>query len=140
MRLFFDANILLDIITKRQPHAAKSQAVLDTCDEIGATVFIAWHSLATAFYIFARQQNPQMAGEALKDALTVMTVTSVGQNEALRAFALSFADLEDAMQAAAAEAAGAQFIITRDAGGFAGSPVPALTPEAFVARFQATPG
>ena len=137
MRVFFDANILLDIITKRQPHAAKAQAVLDTCDKVGATVFIAWHSLATAFYVFVRQRGRLIAGEALQDALSVMTVAPVGQTEAWRAFALGFSDLEDAMQAAAAEAAGAQFIITRDTGGFAGSPVPALSPEMFVAIFGA---
>jgi predicted nucleic acid-binding protein len=139
MRIFLDANVLLDIVTQRIPHYPKSQAVLDTCDAVGASAFIAWHSLATAFYIVARQSGRAKATELLKDALTVMAIATVGQSEALRSFELDFADLEDAMQVAAAEAAQVDFVITRDAAGFSGSPVPVLTPEAFVAQFSVHP-
>jgi predicted nucleic acid-binding protein len=136
MRVFFDANILLDILTRREPHYTASQAMLDVCDSLGTEVFISWHSVATAFYVMARKEGRQKASEALHDTLTVMTVASVGQTEALRAFELGFDDLEDAMQAVSAEAAGVLYIITRDVGGFTKSSVPTLSPEEFVANFQ----
>lgn len=68
-----------------------------------------------------------------------MTVVSVGHTEALRAFNLAFDDLEDAMQAATAEAAWADFIVTRDKNDYAASPVQALTPDEFIARFSVSP-
>ena len=139
MRIFLDANILLDVVTRRSPHYTKSQAVLDACDAAGAEVFIAWHTLATAFYIMARQNGRAKATELLNEALTVMTVATVGHIEALRAFELGIADLEDAMQAAAAETAQADFLITRDAAGFSGSPVPVLTPDQFVVQIGTQP-
>lgn len=43
-------------------------------------------------------------------------------------------DFEDALQAAAAIACDAAFIITRNEKDFATLPVPALAPEAFLAR------
>ena len=136
MLIFFDTNILLDIITQRSPHYASSQSVLDACDALDADVVIAWHTLATTFYIVAKQEGRQKAAEILKATLTAMTVVETGQAAALRAFEPNFSDLEDAMQAAAAEVALADFIITRDSLGFSKSPVPALTPKEFIARFS----
>ena len=62
-------------------------------------------------------------------------VALVGDAEALRARNLGFSDFEDAMQAASAEACGAQWLITRDSTGFASSPVLAISPQNFLARF-----
>ena len=58
-----------------------------------------------------------------------LTVAPVG-HEALRyALTLPMRDFEDAMQVAAAQAAGAERIVTRDIGDFVNSPIPAITPE-----------
>ena len=139
MLIFFDTNILPDIVTQRSPHYASSQSVLDACDLLDADVVIAWHTLATTFYIVAKKEGRNKAAEILKDTLMAMTVVETGQAAALRAFELNFTDLEDAMQAAAAETALADFIITRDSAGFSESTVPAVTPEEFIARFSGNP-
>jgi hypothetical protein len=47
-------------------------------------------------------------------------------------------DFEDALQAAAARACGASFIITRNERDFLSSPVTALSPEIFFAQFPVT--
>ena len=54
-----------------------------------------------------------------------------------RALALSMTDFEDAIQAAHAESCGAHLIVTRNTADFANSPVPAMTPEDFLARYAA---
>jgi hypothetical protein len=51
----------------------------------------------------------------------------------MRAFQLPIADLEDAMQAVAADACEADCFVTRNKDDFAGSPVPVLTPQEFLA-------
>lgn len=139
MRVFFDTNILLDIIEQRNPHFQSSEAALLACNAQGAQMVLAWHSLSNVFYIYGRKVGEKKALEALQDTLSYMTVATVGQTEALRAFELGFADLEDALQAVAAEAAQADFLITRDERGFATSPVPVLSPEEFAARFSGNP-
>ena len=52
---------------------------------------------------------------------------------ALTALQLNMPDFEDALQASAAMACGANYIIARNVRDFKTSPVPALTPEAFQA-------
>ncbi len=70
----------------------------------------------------------------LENLLQLVVVAPVATPEAQRALALPMKDLEDAMQAAAALAWGADFIITRNPADYRHSPVPALSPAAFLRK------
>ncbi len=133
MAVFIDTNILLDVLEKRVPHHVDSEQVLVRCDQLQEPVFIAWHGLATAFYIYSRKVGEAAAHLALGQLLGSVSVAYTGQREAMRAFQLPISDLEDAMQAAAADACGADCIVTRNTRDFTGSPVPVLTPQEFLA-------
>lgn len=135
MHVFLDTNILLDIVEQRQPHFGDSFAVFERCDLRAHAMSIAWHSLSNAFYIYSRKVGTVLAMKALEDALLAMSVAAVDHADAQRAFTLGFKDLEDAMQAVAAEACGADLVVTRNKGDFLNSPVPAFTPAEFLARF-----
>ncbi len=132
MRVFLDTNLLLDVLESRQPFCVVSQGVLDRCDSLGAEVFIAWHGLATAYYIHSRSVGEKRAQEAVSEILAAVTVATVGDAEAHRALELRWKDFEDAMQAAAAEACAADVLITRDSAGFSASPVIVQSPEQFL--------
>ncbi len=132
MRVLLDTNILLDIIEQRMPFYTTSQAVLDECDKRGIEVFVAWHGLATVFYITARKQSEAYAMQMMKDLLSWATVAMVGQTEALAALGYGIADYEDALIAAAAAACDAEWLITRDVAGFVKSPVLSIQPDAFL--------
>jgi predicted nucleic acid-binding protein len=133
MAVFIDTNILLDVLEKRVPHHVDSEQVLVRCDQLREPVFIAWHGLATAFYIYSRKVGEAAAHLALGQLLGSVSVAYTGQREAMRAFQLPISDLEDAMQAVAADACGADCIVTRNTRDFTGSPVPVLTPQEFLA-------
>jgi predicted nucleic acid-binding protein len=135
MRVFIDTNILLDVVEQRTPHYADSLAVLERTVLKGDQVFMAWHTLANVFYIYGKKAGVATARQALQELLQVITVATVGHAQALQAFTLGFDDLEDALQAVAAEACFAHCIITRNAPDFATSPVSVLTPKQFLAQF-----
>lgn len=132
MRVFLDTNIIIDILAKRQPHYADSQDVMDRCGDLQCEVYIAWHGLATAFYVFGSVVGEAAAQSAMQGFLQNARVATVGDSDAHRAFDLGFTDLEDALQASAAEACAAQCVVTRNQADFANSPVPALTPQEFL--------
>lgn len=132
MRVFLDTNILLDIIEQRTPFYSDSQGVLDECDRRGVEIFVAWHGLATVFYITARKQSEAYAMQMMKDLLSWATVATVGQSEAINALGYGIADYEDALIAAAASACDADWLVTRDVAGFAKSPVSPIDPPAFL--------
>jgi predicted nucleic acid-binding protein len=135
VRIFHDTNILLDVIEERAPFFKKSQLVLDSCDARGFEILISPHGLATTFYITERKSGGANALAIIHQILGFASVATLGDHEARNALGYGIADYEDALQAASAVAGNADWLVTRDATGFAGSPVPVLSPEEFLRRF-----
>ena len=54
MRVFLDTNILLDVLMNRPGLVAESESAILRCEALGAQMFVAWHGLATAYYLLRR--------------------------------------------------------------------------------------
>lgn len=130
MRLLLDINILLDVAFQRPGEPASSQVITRCGHEHEA--WLAWHSLATLAYLIERQQSAASAREFVRSLLGWAEVAATQHADALQALEWPMPDFEDALQAAAAVACGADVILTRNGRDFKGSPVPAMTPEAFI--------
>lgn len=135
MRVLVDTNIILDLLEVRHPHFEESQASLTCCHELGFEATMAWHTISNAFYIYSKKVGSNQAQQALAELLNLVMVVTTGHSDVLKAFALGFADLEDALQAAAAEACSADLILTRNVPDFALSSVEAINPGDFLLRF-----
>ena len=131
MRLLIDINVILDVIFQR-PGEVASSAVIATCSQQNQA-YLAWHAVAMLSYLIERQQNAKAAHLAITELLVWAQVASTGHSDALQALQLTMTDFEDALQASAALACGANYIITRNVRDFAASPVPAITPEKYLA-------
>ena len=95
---------------------------------------MAWHSLATAFYIANRALDKQRAEDFLSDILSMMTVATVSHSDAVDALGFQMKDFEDALQLGAAVACGSDVIVTRNNKDFPKDRGIAIqTPEEFVA-------
>ncbi len=125
MRIFLDTDVLLDVALARQPHVDDSVAVMQWVQS-GGRAAVAWHSLTNCSYLL-KSGKP-----FLIKLLKLVEIATVGTADAHRALALPMSDVEDAFQAAAALAWNADFIITRNLPDYRRSPVPAITPAAFL--------
>jgi hypothetical protein len=132
MRLLIDINVLLDVALQR-PAAPASARLLALCGK-QHEAWLAWHSVATLAYLIERQLSAVPGGDFIRGILEWADVATTGKADALVALDLPLTDFEDALQAAAAMACGAQFIITRNERDFRKSPVPALSPDSFLRR------
>ena len=130
MKLLLDINIILDVVFERSG-APASSALIATCGSQNQA-WLAWHSAATLSYLIERERDADTARAVITDLLTWTQVATTGHSDALRALQLPMADFEDALQVAAAQACGANYIITRNVRDFAKSPIAALTPEKFL--------
>ncbi len=133
MRLLLDINIFLDVVFQR-PGEPASSALIASCGKTN-DAWLAWHSLATLAYLIERQQSAHEARSFIADLLTWAQVATTGQTDAKRALDWPMPDFEDALQASAALACGASYIVTRNGRDFSGSPVPVISPEDFLARY-----
>jgi len=134
-RLLFDLNVVLDVLLDRPPHPAAAAAIWAAAERKEVDGLIPAHGVTTIFYIAARQRDAAYARRIVGDLLTVFRVAPVDHAVIRRALTLGWRDFEDAVCAAAAEAAGCKAIVTRDPRGFADSPVEVMQPEAAVVWF-----
>jgi predicted nucleic acid-binding protein len=132
MRLLLDINVLLDIALGR-PDAPTSARLLSRCGREHEG-WLAWHSIATLAYLIERQSSTILSRDFIGGLLQWADVAPTGRADALAALQLPMKDFEDALQVASAMACGAQYIVTRNERDFRGSPIPALSPDAFLKR------
>ena len=137
MRVFLDTNIVPDVLMNRPGLVAESESVILRCEKEGDAMFIAWHGLATAYYLLKRGRTEVDAMREVDKLLAWAHVADAGDANARSARGLGFSDFEDALQAVSAEACSADCIVTRNVADFAKSKVTVLTPAEFLARFPA---
>ena len=137
MKWMLDLNVVLDVLQHREPFYRASAGVLSKIVRGEASGFLPAHALTTIHYIVRRYADPQAADDAVDWLLANLEVVPQDRSIFLRARGLRFADFEDAALASAGEAAGCTRIVTRNVADFAGSPVPAQTPEELLAGLVA---
>ena len=135
MRIFFDTNVLLDVLLFRTPHAEHSAKVLSLCAAGGAYGIFSVLSACNMVYILRRNGLSEAAAKSkvLELAMTIgmADVDSASVKDALRG---DSSDFEDSVQALCAVNNRANVIVTRDKTGFVSAKIPVLTPTEFLDR------
>lgn len=134
MRVFFDTNILFDVLACRQPFYDDSAALWTLAERRTITGLVSVLTFTNTFYIVRRLTDLKTARRALlliRDAFT--PVACDGEMISL-AIASRFDDFEDAVQYLSATQAGADCLVSRNVSHFPGSgSCPVLTPAEFLA-------
>ena len=133
MKVMIDLNVILDVVQKREPHFSASSEVLALAAKNRLNANIPSHCLTTLHYIIQKHADTTAANNAIDWILGKLHVQPENERAFLRARSLPMNDFEDAVVAAIAESSGCAAIITRNITDFSQSPVPAITPEEFLA-------
>jgi hypothetical protein len=126
-----DTDVLLDVGLRRPRFFGPSSAVLEWAEAQPGQAAVAWHSLANVSYLL----RPD-ARAFIRDLLEFVEVSPTGTEAARQAAALPMSDFEDALQAAAAVAFGASYVVTRNVRHYRRSPVPAIAPGEFASALR----
>lgn len=138
MKVLFDTNVVLDVLSQREPHveaAAKLFALVDNGCVQGS---ICATTATTIFYIAAKTLGDRRAREEVRGLLGLFEVAAVDKSVLDSALGVDFSDYEDAVAHEAARAVGATVIVTRDRRDFANSLIPAMDPEELLAVIAAS--
>ena len=142
MRVLFDTNVVLDVLTDRQPWSADAKPLIARILDGKLTGYVCAISVPTLFYVARRTVGGAQALVAVQRTLQTFDVAPVTRDVLEVATTMRGADYEDHVQAASALAAGIDTIVTRDRSGFAGTGVRPIAPadlEAELSRGPATP-
>jgi predicted nucleic acid-binding protein len=133
VKVFVDTNVLLDVLAERKPFYRDSMRIWTMAETGRLDALVSVMSYANCYYIvrrFAGRSNAERALRLMRDIFTPVDLTGRIMNQAMDA---GFDDFEDAIQWHSALHARASCIITRNAGDFPHSPLPALSPAEFLA-------
>ena len=135
MRIVIDANVILDIVQKREPFFADSYQALRKAVEADTECLISASAATDIFYMLRKSfQSAAKAKETLEQLSQLVTFADVQGMDVHTALMRSMPDFEDAVVDAVAERNGAIYILTRNIKDFAGSIVPAITPTDFLKK------
>ena len=134
MRVLLDTNVVIDLLVSRVPWVKEAKAIWEATQHARLESFIPASALTDTFYIVRRLVGRDVARNAVRQCLDVLTILSVDGALLEQAYALPYDDYEDALQAACVLHYRLDAIVTRDAAGFSNAGIYVLTPEALVAR------
>ena len=135
MKVLIDTNIILDVLTKRDPHYKFSSSFLKLCGT-RVTGCIAASQITDIFYILRRDgKNAVSAKNIVKKLTDNIKQVDVTAADVQNALASNMPDYEDALLAYCAKRQKADYVITRNEIDFKLSPVPALSPQQFLKQF-----
>ena len=127
--MLIDTNVLVDAVLDRGPNSIAAMELVHRLVGEPGRASVAWHTIATFYYVVSKELSDDRARDLVAFIMGFAVVVPTGTESMRYALSLPMGDFEDAMQVAAAQAAGVQYIITRNIRDFTNSPISAITPE-----------
>ena len=128
MNLLLDTCVVIDYLGRKEPFFEQAERVVAAGFFGDAKLWIAGQSINDAFYVLSKYQDSMRVQRAIEAFLQVAMPVSLSAADYVAATRLGWDDLEDCLVALCAQSARAEYLVTRDAGGFARSLVPAISP------------
>ena len=136
MKWLLDVNVVLDVLTGRQPWVDHSAEILTRVERGEATGYLAAHTVTTLHYLSSVHRGPDVAREHIGLLLRLFEIVAVDEDRLLQALDLDLSDFEDAVQAACAEKQGVDVLVTRNERDFRGLGLDVLSPVALLSRLD----
>jgi len=136
-RVLLDINVVLDVLADRALFADAAAAVLGEIESGRIEGFLAAHTITTLHFLLAKHAGKGRARRVLADLLHLVELVPVDEDRIRHALAARWPDFEDAVQAACAEKAGADYLVTRNKQDFRKSAVKPVTPAELLALLEA---
>jgi predicted nucleic acid-binding protein len=128
MRVLIDTDVTLDFLLMRQPFAQAARDIFKTRAQNRLDGYISAITPVNVFHLARKAIGQSNAHAVVGDLLTIVAVCPLDATILMAAHGLPMTDFEDAVQAASAQAAGLDAIVTRNSADYTGAPLPVLTP------------
>jgi len=134
MKVFFDTNVLIDVLALRQSFYEDSAELWTLSERRTITGLVSVLTFTNTFYIVRRLTDLKTARRALSLIRDAFTPVACDGDIINRAIASNLGDFEDAVQYISATQIGVDCIVSRNVSHFpASGECPILTPAEFLA-------
>lgn len=131
-KLFVDTDIILDLLSYREPFYIHSANLFSAADKNEIKLFVSSLSFANLNYILYRQFSAEQARKKLFKFKTLVTVLAVTDKIVELALSSDFKDFEDALQYFSATENNIKILLTRNLKDYKNAEISILTAEQFL--------
>lgn len=135
-KILVDTNILLDVLTRREPFFGDSATVWSLCESRSLEGYVSAISFNNIFYVARKLKGKGAAYDMLRLIRGVFRPVPLDEQTLQQALDAGFTDFEDAIHFYAAIACGGDALITRNPKDFPSSGPPVLTAAEFLAALR----
>jgi len=131
-RVFVDSDIVLDLLSARQPHYKPAAGLFSLADEGRIKLYISSLTFANINYVLSRQLSATQAGKMLLKFKALITVSPVNDKIIELALTSDFNDFEDAIQYHTAVENRINTLLTRNLKDFKKAEIAILTAQQYL--------
>lgn len=132
VKVFLDADVILDLLTQREPHFAPAAALFLSIQNKELTACTSPVVIANIFYILSKHLGRERAEQSIRKLRMLVKVLSCGERVIDLALASGFADFEDAIQYCTALEHKISILITRNVQDYKAATISILTPLEYI--------
>ncbi len=136
MKALIDTNVIVDVLTRREPFFDDSSLVLDHAERGDYVAWVCATTVTTVFYLTRRHLGTAATVVKLKDLTAICAIAPVNGAVIDSAINSSFTDFEDAVLNHSAVIVGADCIVTRNGADFRESSLLVYSPAQFLAALN----
>ena len=114
MKIFLDTNVILDVLTKREPFYIDSSKVLTLVNEKIISGYISAITINNIYYILRKLKDKKTAKTFIIETLESFEIIALTKDILSQANKISIDDYEDGIQFFSALNCGCDFLITRN--------------------------
>ena len=138
MRALIDTCVVIDALQSREGFAKDAQDIFLAAANNAFLGYISAKAVTDIYYLMHRYtHNDKTSRETLNKLFTLFDVLDTAGIDCRKAVPSPVSDFEDAVMIETALRSEVDCIVTRNAEDFAKSPVPVLSPKAFLENLQA---
>ena len=135
-RIFVDSDIILDLLSGRQPYYDAAAELFSLADEGAVKLFVSSLSFSNVHYILSRQYHGDQARKMLLKFKTLVSILSVNEKTIELALSSEFKDFEDAIQYYTAIESKIETLVTRNLKDFRKAEISVLTAEHYLKSLE----
>lgn len=132
INVFFDTNIMIDVIGRREQFSKPSLQIMSLADRGLMRIYVSAMSYATASFILAKYNKGIDIFSEFSKFMKITTATPVDSTTIEQSVKSEFNDFEDAMQYFSASHEHIDYLITRNKKDFSLASIPVMEPQEFV--------
>jgi predicted nucleic acid-binding protein len=132
MKIFFDSDVLLDVLAERPTYYTMSAEVLSLSELKTVNGYTSSLILCNLHYILRKLSNEATARAKIATMLELLDILDLKKTDISEALNMQIPEFEDAVQASIAARSDMDWILTRNTRDFKKSSVKPITPKDFI--------